>query len=173
MICVLLRVFLCWVLPDRFVRCLPCSKNLLLILVRIWRNIHPWWRVGFICVSCWMELGLQPCAFGRRGSSERRLWLLKLWDGQLWCCSMEEKQGKVMELTRLFVGTRSCWREPLFPRQARADGSESEQGELGLLFPRVPLGSGLWRPRCPQGGFLSPSLRVLFTPFPAQGSSGV
>nr|XP_041577151.1 uncharacterized protein LOC116809334 [Taeniopygia guttata] len=71
---------------------------------------------------------------------------------------------KVVELTRLFVGTRSFWRDPLFLRQARPGGTESEQGKLGSLLPRVPLGSGLWRPRCPQGRVPLPlSAAVIYT----------
>lgn len=51
------------------------------------------------------------------------------------------RKVKVVELTRLFVGTKSCWREPLFLRQAHPD--RSEQGKLGPPFPRLLLGSGL------------------------------
>lgn len=84
------------------------------------------------------------------------------WMGSCGAAPWKGRKIKVVELTRLFVGTRSCWRRPLFPRQACPDGSE--QGKLGLLFPRVPLGSGLWRPRCPQGRVPLPlSAGVIYT----------
>lgn len=63
------------------------------------------------------------------------------WMGSCGTAPWKGRKVKVMELTRLFVGTRSCWREPLFLRQAHPDGSE--QGKLAPLFPRVPLGSVL------------------------------
>ena len=63
-----------------------------------------------------------------------------------------------------------------FLRQARLDGSE-QAGAAGAI--RILVVEAMLLPSwCPQGllarsGFLSPSPRVLFTPFPAQGSSGV
>lgn len=44
--------------------------------------------------------------------------------GSCGAASWKGRKIKIMELTRLFVGTRSCWREPVLPRQAHPDGSE-------------------------------------------------
>lgn len=79
---------------------------------------------------------------------------------------------KVVELTRLFVGTRSCWGEPLFPRQAGSDGRRA-----GKAGPAVPAGAvgirAVEATLSPRPGSSPPPRGCYLHLFPAQGSAGV